>query len=179
MKEYFRIRKSIVGTDVSARDDAELFSIRAESLGRIIDTREDAPFLKGWIRVSLVPRHEAYVLFSDLISAAEWLPLETYQDMVTNAKIIEPTWLDKGRHQFELVRTLAVNQWIRDDINDLATLAPVVLCVGTVGRVLGLSWDFEGSDDRQYWMMEIETADGQQYDVMYPDLLKAAKPYNR
>lgn len=179
MKKYFRIRNSIVGTDISARDDAELFPIKADSLGRIIDTRREAVFLKGWIRVALVPHHEVYVLFSDLISAVEWLPFDTYQDMVTNAKIIEPTWLDQGLHQFELVRSLAVNQWIRNDINEPATLAHAVLRVGTVGRVLQLSWDFEGSDDRQYWMMEIETADGQQYDVMYPDLLKAARPYNR
>lgn len=179
MKEYFRLRKNIFGTDVSARDDAELFPINADSLGHIIDTREKALFLKGWIRVSLVPNREAFVIFSDLMSAAEWLSFDKYQDMVTNAEIIEPTWLDKGPHQFELVRALAVNRWIRIDINAPATLTHTVLRVGTVGRVLRLSWDFEGSDDKQYWMMEIETADGQQYDVMYPDLLKAARPYDR
>lgn len=177
MKRYFRLKTAVKVVTVYQEDDSNQFEVRATKLGEITDYRDDADFLIGWVRIGVGPNDEMFVSMARLERAAQWLSEDDYHDAVAANQIFETTWLDTGDQQFELTKVLGVHQWIpNSDAPDLPHLRPIVLPAGTIGKIIELSWDFEGSNDKQYWMMEIKIVDGRHCDVIYPELLAASKP---
>ncbi|MFC6180575.1 hypothetical protein [Lactiplantibacillus daowaiensis] len=142
---------------------------------KIVDQRKSATHLPGWVDIGIGPNDVFLAKRSELEARGNWLTAAQYQLAISEKQILEPTWLDKSEIQFELRRSLEVHQWVPQNSDSKSTyLIPVFLPIGTIGKVKTISWDFEGTDDKQYWMMEIETSDGRCYDVMYPELLAAS-----
>lgn len=172
---YFRLNKPVTVVTVIQKNDADSFQIGKDLLGEIVDRRAKALFLQGWVRVASGPNDEFFVKLSSLRKVACWLTEDEYHTAVAATQILQQTWLDNENQQFELIEALEAHQWVQK--GEVLNSAPVFLPTGTVGIVYELSWDFEGTDDKQYWMMGIKTTDGRRYDAMYPDLLKASKPH--
>jgi hypothetical protein len=94
---------------------------------------------------------------------------------ITPNAIFEKTWLDVAKC-FELTHTLEVGQWIPNSrVTAALHQVSVFLPLGTIGKIVGLSWDFRNSADKRFWMMKIETLNGNLYDAMYPELLASGK----
>ncbi|MFD1420726.1 hypothetical protein [Lactiplantibacillus songbeiensis] len=174
-KTYFQLNEPVMVATVFQEDDKDLFQIDKGALGEIIERRNKASFLQGWVRIAIGPNDEFFVDLSRLEQAAQWMTKEDYHLAVAAKQIFQTTWLDDKNQQFELIKLLEAHQWVSQG-RKLAS-NPVFLPIGTIGKVYELSWDFEGTADKQYWMMGIRTTDGRRYDVMYPDLLEASKPY--
>jgi len=174
-KTYFRLNESVEVVTVFQEDYTDPFQIGKGSLGKIIDRRDKVSFLKGWVKISIGPNDEFLVDFSNLKRAACWMTEDKYHSAVAAKQIVQTTWLDNKENRFELVKSLEAHQWLPQS-KEIASNT-IFLPAGTVGEIYELSWDFEGTNDKQYWMMDIRLNDGRHYDVMYPDLLKASKPY--
>lgn len=177
---YFFLVKPLRALVYTYQDERESFQIDENEYGKIVDQRTIATRLPGWVFIGIGPNDIFLVKRSELEERVNWLTAAQYRLAVSQKQIIKPTWLDKSGVQFELSRSLEVHQWVPQNGNpESIDLIPVFLLVGTIGKIEGLSWDFEGIDDKQYWMMEIETNDGRRYDVMYPELLEASVEHKR
>ncbi|ETY75070.1 hypothetical protein [Lactiplantibacillus fabifermentans] len=175
---YFYLVKPLRVLLEMATDEHESFQLAEDQFVEVVDQRQSATFLTGWMVIHCGPNDVLLAKRNDLEVSERALTAVQYQSAVSARQIFEPTWMDKSGVQFELKYSLEVHEWIHnDDTQKPAELIPIFLPIGTIGKIKTLSWDFEGSDDKQYWMMEIETVDGRCYDVMYPELLNAAVEY--
>lgn len=176
---YFYLVKPLWVLLDAQQDDSEPFQLDGNKYGEIVDQRRSATGLPGWVVIRIVPNNIYWVKRSELESRVNWMTAVQYQLAVSKKQILKSTWLDRDGVKFELNHSLEVHQWVPRVGDPEASLIPVFLPKGTVGEIKTLSWDFEDSEDKQYWMMEIETTNGRCYDVMYPELLAASVEYRR